>query len=71
MMYKISGKPRKQVKSDLARLKSLIKHFWHNEFTLEMYGMETPKEESQKVLDKLKADATNLEKLLSEEVNEE
>ena len=70
-MYKISGNHRKQVKSDLARLKSLIKYFWHNEFTLEMYGMGTSKEESQKLLDKLKADATNLEKLLSEEVDGE
>lgn len=70
-MYKISGNHRKQVKSDLARLKSLIKYFWHNEFTLEMYGMETPKEESQKLLDKLKADVANLEKLLAEEVNGE
>lgn len=70
LVYKISGNHRKQVKSDLARLKSLIKYFWHNEFTLEMYGMGALKEEAQKILDKLKADASKLEALLAEEVIE-
>lgn len=69
-MYKITGKYRRQLKSELAEIKSIIKYFWHNEFTLEMYGMATPKEESQIILDKLKKDASNLEKLLAEEVVE-
>ncbi len=58
------------MKSDLAGLRSLIRNFWHNEFTLEMYGMGTSKEESQKTLDKLKSDVVKLEALLAEEVIE-
>lgn len=70
-MYKITGNRRKQVKSNLAKLKSLIKYFWHNEFILEMYGENSSNEFSNRVYHKLKVDATNLEKLLAEEVVED
>lgn len=63
--YKIHGKVRRELKKKIAEQKRYIKYFWHNELTMEVYGMEMPKDEAETAIERAMQELAEMESALA------